>query len=79
MSCSRCHGMMVSIKLEDADSTAPPEPVLGWRCLLCGDIIDPLIHAHREGRQELSVDRARRRYAVSLLGAGGARRPATGR
>ncbi len=79
MICYRCHGLMVSIRLEDAESTTAPDPIEGWRCLLCGEVIDPVILAHREGRHELSRDRARRRYGVLLAGAGGPRRTATGR
>lgn len=79
MICSRCHGLMVPIRLEDAESTTAPDPIEGWHCLLCGEVIDPVILAHREDRHALSRDRARRRYAVLLAGAGGLRRTATGR
>ncbi len=77
MTCSRCQGLMVRIELEDAESTAAPDPIVGWRCLLCGEIVDPVIQAHRGGRQASTRDRARRRFAVSLAGGGSLRRKAT--
>lgn len=79
MTCSRCQGLMVRIRLEDAESTAAPDPIEGWRCLLCGEVIDPLIQAHRGGRRGSTRDRSRRRYAVFLAGAGGTGRKTTGR
>ena len=47
MNCPRCHGLMVTIRLEDAGSSSLR--FSGWRCLLCGEVIDSGIQANREG------------------------------
>ena len=49
MMCQRCQGLMVSVTLEDTESTVMHEPTLGWRCVLCGEILDPIIAQHRKG------------------------------
>ena len=49
MTCPRCQGLMVSTTLEDAKSTLSREPLHAWRCLLCGEILDPTIAQHRKG------------------------------
>lgn len=36
MNCLRCHGLMVTIRLEDAGSSSPC--YFGWQCLLCGAV-----------------------------------------
>ena len=45
--CPRCHGLMVSVMLEDAEGTIAKEPVIACRCLLCGEILDPTIAENR--------------------------------
>ena len=45
MSCSRCGGLMVSVLLEDRESTFIP--CEGLQCVNCGDILDDLIAEHR--------------------------------
>ena len=50
MTCPRCHGLMVSVTLEDAEWSRSREPILAWRCLLCGDVRDPTITQNRQGR-----------------------------
>ena len=49
MMCQRCQGLMVSVTLEDIEGTVMREPTLGWRCLLCGAIVDPTIAENRNG------------------------------
>jgi hypothetical protein len=46
MSCSRCRGMMVREKY-----FGQGESYSGWRCVNCGEIIDPLILDNRNGRK----------------------------
>ncbi len=48
MTCPRCQGLMASIALDDQESSPLGEPILGWRCLLCGEIIDETIVANRK-------------------------------
>ncbi len=47
MTCPRCHGLMAAITLEDPKSTISREPLIGWRCLLCGEVLDPTISENR--------------------------------
>ncbi len=50
MTCPRCQGLMVSVTLEDAEWSRSREPSLGWRCLLCGEVVDPTIADNRKIR-----------------------------
>lgn len=47
MNCLRCDGLMVYEEFCDFQDTLPC--FWGWRCILCGEILDPLILAHRTG------------------------------
>ena len=40
--CLRCGGMMISEKFYDISNT-----FFGWRCVICGEILDPVILLHR--------------------------------
>jgi chromosome condensin MukBEF ATPase and DNA-binding subunit MukB len=47
MICSRCGGVMISEDFSNITNEVAPWFYAGWRCLYCGDIIDPLILRHR--------------------------------
>ena len=47
MQCTRCDGLMVGDSLIDIQESSIPMWMKGWRCLSCGNIIDPLIQRHR--------------------------------
>ena len=48
MQCVRCNGLMVFDRFADlADDTGQIE-FGGWRCLVCGNIADPVIVANRQ-------------------------------
>lgn len=52
MECPRCHGLMVidtCLNMENVTSTVW---VYEWRCLNCGEIIDPQTLANRGARQK---------------------------
>lgn len=40
--CQRCGGRMIVEKFFDVNNT-----FLGWHCLICGEILDPVILLHR--------------------------------
>ncbi len=42
MSCHRCGGTMISEKFYDISSI-----FVGWHCVICGEILDPVILLHR--------------------------------
>lgn len=44
MQCSRCQGLMVVNRMQESSSS---DAVVGWRCLLCGESVDPGIEANR--------------------------------
>lgn len=66
MTCPRCHGLMVAMRLEDAESSTSCEPVVGWRCLLCGEVIDHEIKAHRQCSYQPAKNRARPPSGIML-------------
>jgi hypothetical protein len=68
MHCLRCHGLMVTIRLEDVGSSSLC--VSGWQCLLCGEVTDSVINANRNVPHGPTGSRGRIRYGVSLAQAG---------
>jgi hypothetical protein len=38
---------MAASTLEDVKGTIAREPLIGWRCLLCGEVLDPTIFENR--------------------------------
>jgi hypothetical protein len=50
MKCLRCQGWMVNEKYYGAGL-----PFWGWRCVCCGDILDPVIWENRSRRRHLSL------------------------
>ena len=65
MNCLRCHGLMVTIRSEDAGSSSLCFP--GWQCLLCGNVIDSVIKVNRKELHGPTGSRGRMRYGVSLV------------
>jgi hypothetical protein len=47
MQCARCNGLMVDDSLIDIQESSIPMWMNGWRCMSCGNIVDPLIQQHR--------------------------------
>lgn len=66
MNCLRCHGLMVTFEFEDMVTTAGWDSFIGWKCLLCGEVIDSVIAANRKGHQEPMSHRARPQYYTVL-------------
>ena len=42
MRCQRCHGKMIFEKFYDVNNV-----FFGWHCVICGEILDPVILLHR--------------------------------
>ena len=53
MGCRRCQGLMVPDLIDDLPEEWGLRGVSAWRCVVCGDIIDPVIVANRESRLSL--------------------------
>jgi hypothetical protein len=64
MQCARCRGFMVADSLIDMLESSIPMWMKGWRCVSCGNIVDPIIQKHRMIQQS---------GASRLLGAEAAR------
>ncbi|TAJ28352.1 MAG: hypothetical protein EPO64_04795 [Nitrospirae bacterium] len=47
MKCHRCHGLMVVDHFIDMEDDSGHLWMRGWRCVTCGDVVDPKIHRHR--------------------------------
>ena len=47
MQCPRCQGTMIVDHFVDI-ATSGEIWMRGWRCLMCGEVIDPLIEYHRQ-------------------------------
>lgn len=47
MDCLRCHGMMVMERFDEAKGSSLEISFYGWRCVCCGNIVDPVITANR--------------------------------
>lgn len=45
--CDRCDGYMIEDIIEAFDEEQTIELIWAWRCVNCGELIDPLIMAHR--------------------------------
>lgn len=52
MQCLRCHSTMIAELFEDRARDSGPGTFLGWHCIACGAIVDPLILAHQRRRPE---------------------------
>ena len=59
MRCPRCKGMMVKERFQDIQDDTGQIYFHGWRCLVCGEILDPVIVTNR---QQPPVRRRRRKF-----------------
>ncbi|HXN05881.1 MAG TPA: hypothetical protein VN944_02330 [Nitrospiria bacterium] len=48
MTCTRCTGEMIIEKFQDIQDDTGKMTFFGWRCLICGEIFDPVIHTNRK-------------------------------
>lgn len=52
MTCERCDGLMVSEQICDLQGTNRELCANGYRCLLCGNVVDPTILDNRRRSSE---------------------------
>lgn len=55
MLCLRCRGLMVHDHCEDFLEVRGPISVGVWRCISCGDIVDPVILKNREKLERVCI------------------------
>lgn len=47
MQCPRCRGLMIGERFCDLYEDIEKKCFEGWRCILCGEILDPMILMNR--------------------------------
>jgi hypothetical protein len=67
MECTRCDGLMVADNMIDLQESSIQMWMKGWRCLSCGNIVDPLIQQHRMIQQAGAVRLLEREAAMPRL------------
>ncbi len=65
MKCQRCAGIMVPEEFYGSE-----EMFSGWRCIFCGEVIDPVIFQNRmiQKRRAIPLRLRRRRLAIPSIG-----------
>ena len=61
MKCPRCESYMVHEPFEDLRDDTGALYFYGWRCLGCGEIIDPVILANRKNKPAPMESKTRKR------------------
>jgi hypothetical protein len=67
MTCTRCNGLMVADDLIDLQESYLPMWMRGWRCIACGNIVDPLIQRHRMGQRTGALNVVNARQVLPTL------------
>jgi hypothetical protein len=70
MNCPRCTGLMVQDDLQDETGLAC---FAAWRCVVCGEVLDPVILENRSAASNLMVDRGRHWPKIQFVSTGQAR------
>jgi hypothetical protein len=47
MRCQRCRGCLIQDSFEDLRDDTGHIQFEGWRCINCGDVVDPVVLTHR--------------------------------
>ncbi len=68
MNCQRCNGTMVEEMFEDLRDDTGSIRFPGWRCMLCGEILDPVILKNRASPSEPCGSGARLKTLIRLGG-----------
>ena len=58
MGCPRCHNLMVVERFVDLETSPSVSFFTGWRCVCCGEILDPIILQNRTLHPEPQDGRA---------------------
>ena len=73
MRCQRCNVVMVNERFY-----GPGDPFWGWRCMLCGNISDPMILENRSQCATLAAKRKKEGKETSVLFPSKGKRSSTG-
>lgn len=67
MNCPRCDNLMVTDRYEDLWDETGTLTFWAWRCITCGEVIDPIILSNRASRQVPTVKHMpRRKLPIAL-------------
>jgi len=64
--CPRCQSVMVKDVFEDLGDDTGTLCFNGWRCIICGEILDPVIVRNRETRPSPLIGRGRQKVPTQL-------------
>lgn len=67
MNCSRCTGLMIRDDLQDETGLGQ---FVAWRCLICGEVLDPVILENRSAPPKPMVNRGRQWPKVQCVSTG---------
>lgn len=65
MRCPRCFGKMAYECFQDMEDDTGNLFFYGWRCILCGEILDSVIMSNRKNRPEPLVSKNRKLFVSS--------------
>jgi hypothetical protein len=63
MGCPRCHNLMMEEMFVDWETSPRVSSFRGWRCVICGEILDPIILQNRTLHPVPQYGRARTKVA----------------
>ncbi len=61
MNCPRCHGLMAVDWFHDIQDDTGQNYFKAWRCMVCGEVLDPVILRNRTTKPAVLIGRQRRR------------------
>ncbi len=64
--CPRCQGVMAPDIFEDIDDDTGSRSFRGWRCITCGEVLDPVIAKNRASHREPLQSRSRKKFGTRL-------------
>ncbi len=67
MGCPRCSNLMVEEVFVDMHADTNPLSFKGWRCVICGAIVDSLIARHQANRPQPMFHQTRARKALMWI------------
>ena len=67
MQCGRCHGLMITESFTDLLDDTGKLRFAGWRCVACGEIVDPVIVSNRLRGDSVSRRPQRHRRLFTLV------------
>lgn len=70
MNCPRCTGLMIRDDYLDMQDETGQSWFVAWRCLNCGDVLDPVILKNRSAPLHPMVDRGRHWPKVQCVSTG---------